>query len=229
MTLKSASRQYRPRTECQDPLLRQRIPPETWGYLTTISKRKETTMETLNYLACASAGLGRKRMESMKRRTSLAWLIFALLTGLLSLGIAGPEISSRRREKRPWRSSRSQGSTIGYAQALAAARYGVYPKQPQLATWYADHPRQQIRARFTPDGLQVQVKPGHGDLRCIGMKNNGFTQGDIRLHAVTAGPQDGPVVIRLHGFPEFWNGRHKQTGPLASAGFRVIAPRPTRL
>ena len=71
-------------------------------------------METLNYLACASAGLGRKRMESMKRRTSLAWLIFALLTGLLSLGIAGPEIS-RRREKRPWRSSRSQGSTIRYA------------------------------------------------------------------------------------------------------------------
>ena len=51
-----------------------------------------------------------------------------------------------------------------------------------------------------------------------------FTQGDIRLHAVTAGPQDGPVVIRLHGFPEFWYGRHKQTGPLASAGFRVIAP-----
>jgi epoxide hydrolase 4 len=51
-----------------------------------------------------------------------------------------------------------------------------------------------------------------------------FTHGDIRLHAVTAGPQDGPVVILLHGFPEFWYGWHKQIRPLASAGFRVIAP-----
>ena len=51
-----------------------------------------------------------------------------------------------------------------------------------------------------------------------------FTHGDIRLHAVTAGPEDGPVVILLHGFPEFWYGWHKQIGPLASAGFRVIAP-----
>ena len=51
-----------------------------------------------------------------------------------------------------------------------------------------------------------------------------FNHGDIRLHAVTAGPEDGPVVILLHGFPEFWYGWHKQIGPLASAGFRVIAP-----
>ena len=36
------------------------------------------------------------------------------------------------------------------------------------------------------------------------------TQGDIRLHAVTAGPQDGLVVILWHGFPEFWYGWHKQ-------------------
>jgi hypothetical protein len=44
-------------------------------------------MKTLNYLAFAAlAVLGRERMESMKRRKSLAWLILALVTGLLSLG-----------------------------------------------------------------------------------------------------------------------------------------------
>ncbi len=51
-----------------------------------------------------------------------------------------------------------------------------------------------------------------------------FTNGDIRLHAVAAGPLDGPMVILLHGFPEFWYGWHKQIGALADAGFRVIAP-----
>jgi hypothetical protein len=52
-------------------------------------------MKTLNYLAFASlAALGRERMESMKGRRSLAWLIFTLVTGLLSLGFAGPATSS---------------------------------------------------------------------------------------------------------------------------------------
>ncbi|HKV62674.1 MAG TPA: alpha/beta hydrolase [Candidatus Acidoferrum sp.] len=46
----------------------------------------------------------------------------------------------------------------------------------------------------------------------------------IRLHAVAAGPEDGPVVILLHGFPEFWYGWRRQIEPLAAAGFRVIVP-----
>jgi pimeloyl-ACP methyl ester carboxylesterase len=44
----------------------------------------------------------------------------------------------------------------------------------------------------------------------------------IRLHAVEAG--DGPPIILLHGFPEFWYGWRHQIGPLADAGFRVLAP-----
>jgi len=46
----------------------------------------------------------------------------------------------------------------------------------------------------------------------------------IRLHAVEAGPEGGPLVILLHGFPEFWYGWRRQIAPLAAAGFRVLAP-----
>jgi len=51
-----------------------------------------------------------------------------------------------------------------------------------------------------------------------------FQNGAIRLHAVAAGPQDGAVVLLLHGFPEFWYGWRRQIKPLAAAGFRVIVP-----
>jgi pimeloyl-ACP methyl ester carboxylesterase len=46
----------------------------------------------------------------------------------------------------------------------------------------------------------------------------------IELHVVFAGPKDGPPVVLLHGFPEFWWGWHHQIAALAKAGFRVIAP-----
>ena len=46
----------------------------------------------------------------------------------------------------------------------------------------------------------------------------------IRLHVAVAGPADGPPVVLLHGFPEFWYGWRHQIEPLAAAGYRVIAP-----
>jgi pimeloyl-ACP methyl ester carboxylesterase len=51
-----------------------------------------------------------------------------------------------------------------------------------------------------------------------------FKNGDVSLHAVAAGPHDGPVVVLLHGFPEFWYGWRHQIEPLAAAGFRAIVP-----
>jgi len=48
--------------------------------------------------------------------------------------------------------------------------------------------------------------------------------GGVRLHVVEAGPGDGPLVVLLHGFPEFWYGWRKQIGPLADAGFRQLVP-----
>jgi len=46
--------------------------------------------------------------------------------------------------------------------------------------------------------------------------------GDVTLHYVEAG--DGPLVVLLHGFPEFWYGWREQIAPLVKAGFRVVAP-----
>jgi epoxide hydrolase 4 len=46
--------------------------------------------------------------------------------------------------------------------------------------------------------------------------------GDVRLHYVEAG--DGPLVVLLHGFPEFWFGWRLQIEPLVAAGYRVVAP-----
>jgi pimeloyl-ACP methyl ester carboxylesterase len=46
--------------------------------------------------------------------------------------------------------------------------------------------------------------------------------GEVRLHYVEAG--EGPLVILLHGFPEFWFSWRFQIPALAAAGLRVVAP-----
>lgn len=46
----------------------------------------------------------------------------------------------------------------------------------------------------------------------------------VKLHTAQAGPVDGPLVLLLHGFPEYWRGWIHQIEPLAEAGFRVVAP-----
>src|SRR5262245_38921577 len=53
--------------------------------------------------------------------------------------------------------------------------------------------------------------------------HEGYAQvGDTRVHYVEAG--DGPLVVLLHGFPEFWFGWRLQIAALAAAGFHVVAP-----
>ena len=46
----------------------------------------------------------------------------------------------------------------------------------------------------------------------------------IRLHTVLAGPQSGPPVLLLHGFPENWRCWIRQLPALVQAGCRVIIP-----
>lgn len=45
---------------------------------------------------------------------------------------------------------------------------------------------------------------------------------DVRLHYVESG--EGPLVILLHGFPDFWYSWRRQIPALAEGGFRAVAP-----
>jgi pimeloyl-ACP methyl ester carboxylesterase len=60
-----------------------------------------------------------------------------------------------------------------------------------------------------PD-VGIELREGYAEL------------GDVKLHYVEAG--DGPLIVLLHGFPEFWFGWRLQIAPLVAAGFRVVAP-----
>jgi epoxide hydrolase 4 len=59
-------------------------------------------------------------------------------------------------------------------------------------------------------------------LETTGLRDGYAELGEVRLHYVEAG--DGPLVVLLHGFPEFWFGWRFQIPALAEAGFRVVAP-----
>ena len=48
--------------------------------------------------------------------------------------------------------------------------------------------------------------------------------GELALHTIVAGPDDGEPVVLLHGFPECWYAWHDLIEPLVAAGYRVIAP-----
>jgi epoxide hydrolase 4 len=71
---------------------------------------------------------------------------------------------------------------------------------------------QVTRASFVPVALPPRARERF-------VQTNG-----LRLHLVEAGPEGGPPVVLLHGFPEFWYGWRRQIEPLADAGFRVIVP-----
>ena len=67
------------------------------------------------------------------------------------------------------------------------------------------------------DALTSLASDGRTELR------EGYAEvGDVKLHYVEAG--DGPLIVLLHGFPEFWYAWRLQIAPLAAAGFRVVAP-----
>ena len=67
--------------------------------------------------------------------------------------------------------------------------------------------------------LDAAVLPDSVGAESVDVETNG-----VRLHTVQAGPESGPLVVLLHGFPECWYGWHRQLGPLANAGYRVVVP-----
>src|SRR5437868_1957026 len=66
-----------------------------------------------------------------------------------------------------------------------------------------------MTTRMLPD-VGIELREGYAEV------------GDVNLHYVEAGA--GPLIVLLHGFPEFWYGWRLQIAPLAAAGFRVVAP-----
>ncbi|PCR89578.1 alpha/beta fold hydrolase [Natrinema ejinorense] len=71
----------------------------------------------------------------------------------------------------------------------------------------ADHP--------SVDASLVDTRSAESTYRDV----NGTT-----LHVVTAGHQEDPPVVLLHGFPEFWYCWHRYVDPLVDAGYRVLIP-----
>ena len=74
------------------------------------------------------------------------------------------------------------------------------------------------------DGTGATGMTEQGAAKLLGSEvREGYAEvGDQRLHYVEAG--EGPLIVLLHGFPEFWYGWRLQIKPLADAGFRVVAP-----
>jgi epoxide hydrolase 4 len=66
--------------------------------------------------------------------------------------------------------------------------------------------------------------PSHESMLADTELEHGYAEvgGGLRLHYVEAG--SGPLLVLLHGFPEFWYSWRRQIPALAKAGFHVVAP-----
>jgi pimeloyl-ACP methyl ester carboxylesterase len=67
-------------------------------------------------------------------------------------------------------------------------------------------------------GDAAVVPGGHG-VRHHRVATNGIT-----MHVAESGPDDGPLVVLCHGFPECWYSWRHQLRALGEAGFHVLAP-----
>src|SRR5918996_4635656 len=55
-------------------------------------------------------------------------------------------------------------------------------------------------------------------------RHRDVTASGLRFHVAEHGPADGPLVLLLHGFPEFWWSWRHQLVALGEAGFHAVAP-----
>ncbi|TVU22434.1 hypothetical protein EJB05_32128, partial [Eragrostis curvula] len=57
-----------------------------------------------------------------------------------------------------------------------------------------------------------------------GVRHRTVEANGVRLHVAEAGPEEGAVVLLLHGFPDLWYGWRHQMAALAARGYRAVAP-----
>ncbi len=71
------------------------------------------------------------------------------------------------------------------------------------------------------DGGGLDVRGAAGPVH---VEHRRIDVGEVSLHVALAGEGDGPLVVLLHGFPEFWWSWRHRIPALMQAGFRVAAP-----
>jgi pimeloyl-ACP methyl ester carboxylesterase len=69
--------------------------------------------------------------------------------------------------------------------------------------------------------VSAPERPTRLDVLPPGARDGYVVTNGIRLYYVEQG--EGPLVLLCHGFPELWYSWRHQLGPIADAGFRVVA------
>jgi pimeloyl-ACP methyl ester carboxylesterase len=70
------------------------------------------------------------------------------------------------------------------------------------------------RAAASPSGMVLRPSDFRPEIIVVG---------DLQMHTVIEGPEDGPLIVMLHGFPEFWYSWRYQIKAFAAAGYRTVA------
>ncbi len=77
---------------------------------------------------------------------------------------------------------------------------------------------------MSPSRLDSRFGPFESAAMHVEVEQTYLSSNGVTLHVLRAGPQDGPLLILLHGFPEFAHAWRRYILAFAQAGFRVIAP-----
>jgi pimeloyl-ACP methyl ester carboxylesterase len=105
---------------------------------------------------------------------------------------------------------RSEGSPDGAGPAV---------KNPEVTQSGATA---EIPARQLPGSLNPMAMPSESAIQIDGpWTHRSVSANGTRFHVATSG--DGPLVLLLHGFPEFWWTWRHQLVSLADAGYRAVA------
>lgn len=94
---------------------------------------------------------------------------------------------------------------------IVASADGPVFAQPSHDAGESNPPATSLTQGGLPDGFRNTFRDRFAEV-------NG-----IRLHYVLGGPEGGPLVVLLHGWPQTWYTWRKVMPPLAHAGYRTLA------